>query len=36
MAKGRRLKKVDGDLEVHYQNIASSEMTIGEQNVVPS
>ncbi len=35
MAKGRRLKKVDGDLEVHNQNVASLELTIGEQNVVP-
>jgi hypothetical protein len=25
MAKGRRLKKGDGDLEVHKQNVASSE-----------
>jgi hypothetical protein len=36
MAKGRRLKKGDGDLEVHKQNVASSKQTIGEENVVPS
>jgi hypothetical protein len=25
MARGRRFKKVGGDLEVHKQNVASSE-----------
>jgi len=35
MAKGRRLKKIDGDLEVHNQNVASLEPIIVEQNVVP-
>jgi hypothetical protein len=33
MAKGRRLKKGGGDLEVHKQNIASSYQAIVEQNV---
>ncbi len=36
MVRGRRLKKGGGDLELHKQNIASSEQTIDEQNVVPS
>jgi hypothetical protein len=36
MARGRRLKKGGGDLEVHKQNVASSEQTIGEENVAPS
>ncbi len=35
MARGRRLKKGGGDLEVYKQNFVSSEETIGEQNVVP-
>ncbi len=35
MAKGRRMKKVGGDLEVHKQNVISSELTFGEQNVIP-
>jgi hypothetical protein len=36
MAKGRRLKKVGGDLEAQKQSVASSKLTIGEQNVAPS
>jgi hypothetical protein len=36
MAKGRRLKKCGGDLEVHKQNVTSLEHTIKEQNVTPS
>jgi hypothetical protein len=36
MARGRRLKKDGGDLEVQKQNVASSEKTIVEQNVVSS
>jgi len=36
MARGRRLKKGGGNLEVHKQNVTSLEQTIGEQNVVPS
>jgi hypothetical protein len=36
MARGRRLKKGGGDLEVHMQNVTSSEQTVGEQNVVAS
>ncbi len=35
MDKGRKLKKVGGDLEVHKQNVISLELTIKEQNVVP-
>ncbi len=35
MAKGKRLKKVGGDLEAQKQNIISSEPIIEEQNVVP-
>jgi hypothetical protein len=35
MAKGRRLKKVGGDLEAQKQNVISSKCIIGEQNVVP-
>jgi hypothetical protein len=34
MAKGRRLKKGGGDLEVQKQNVVSSKKTIKEQNVV--
>jgi len=34
MAKGRRLKKNVGDLEVHKQHVASSKQTIAKQNVV--
>ncbi len=34
MARGRRLKKVGGDLEAQKQNVASLKLTIGEQNVV--
>jgi hypothetical protein len=36
VAKGRRLKKVGGDLEVHKQNVASSKLKIREKNVAPS
>jgi hypothetical protein len=36
MARGRRLKKGGGDLEVQKQNVASSEETVDEQNVVSS
>ncbi len=36
MARGRRLKKCGGDLEVHMQNVGFSKQTIGEQNVVAS
>jgi hypothetical protein len=35
MARGRKLKKIGGDLEVWKKNVASLEPTIGEQNVVP-
>ncbi len=35
MVKGRRLKKVGGDLEAQKQNVISSEPIIGEQNVIP-
>jgi hypothetical protein len=35
MARGRRLKKGGGDLEVHKQNVALSKQTIGKQNVDP-
>jgi hypothetical protein len=35
MARGRRLKKGGGDLEVHKQNVISLKQTIGEQNVAP-
>jgi hypothetical protein len=35
MAKGRRLKKGGGDFKAHKQNVASSEQTIGKQNVDP-
>ncbi len=35
MVKGRRLKKVGGDLEAQKQNVISSELIIWEQNVVP-
>ncbi len=34
MPRGRKLKKV-GDLEAEKQNVASSEQTIGKQNVDP-
>jgi hypothetical protein len=30
------LNKLDGDLQAQKQNMASSKLTIGEQNVVPS
>ncbi len=33
MARGRRLKKVGGDLEAQKKNVALLELTIGEQNV---
>jgi len=36
MARGRRLKKCGGDLEVHMQNVASPELRPKEQNVIPS
>jgi len=36
MARGKRLKKGGGDLEVHKQNVASLELTIVEQNVASS
>jgi hypothetical protein len=36
MARGRRLKKGGGDLEVHKQNVVSSEQTIAKQNVTSS
>jgi hypothetical protein len=36
MAKGRRLKKVGGDLKVQKRNVALSKLTIGKNNVVPS
>jgi hypothetical protein len=35
MARGRRLKKGGGDLEVKKQNVVSSKHTIGKQNVDP-
>jgi len=35
MARGRRLKKGGGDLEVHKQNVVSFKQTIGEKNVIP-
>jgi len=35
MVKGRKLKKVDGDLHTQKQNVSSLQPTIGEQNVVP-
>jgi hypothetical protein len=35
MARGRKLKKVGGDLEIQKQSVASLKPTIGEQNVVP-
>jgi hypothetical protein len=31
MARGRKLKKIGGDLEVWKKNVASLEPTIGEQ-----
>ncbi len=33
MVRGKRLKKVNGDLEAQKQSVASLELTIGEQNV---
>ncbi len=33
MAKGRKLKKVGGDLEAQKQSVASLKLTIEEQNV---
>ncbi len=36
MAKGKKLKKVGGDLESRKHNVALSEITIREQNVIPS
>jgi hypothetical protein len=36
MVKGRKLKKVGGDLEVYKQNDISSKPIIREQNVTPS
>jgi len=35
MVKGRKLKKVNGDLNAQKQNVSSLQLTIGEQNVVP-
>jgi hypothetical protein len=35
MFRGRRLKKLGGDMEGQKQNVASLELTIGEQNVAP-
>jgi len=36
MVKRRRLRKNDGgDLEVHKQNVASSDQAIAEENVIP-
>jgi len=35
MARGQRLKKGGGDLEVHKQNVVSSKQTIGKENVDP-
>ncbi len=34
MARGRRLKKLGGDLKAHKQNVSSTKLTIGKQNVV--
>ncbi len=36
MARGMRLKKGGGDLEVHKQNVVSSKQTIAEENVSSS
>ncbi len=36
MARGRRLKKGGGDLEVHKKNVVSSKQTIREQNFISS
>ncbi len=33
MARGRKLRKIGGDLEVQKQIVASLELTIGEENV---
>jgi hypothetical protein len=35
MTKGRRLKKANGDFEVHKKIVISSTLTIREQNVDP-
>jgi len=35
MARGRCLKTGGGDLEIHKQNVASSQQTIKKQNVDP-
>ncbi len=35
MARGRKLKKGGGDLEVHKQNVVLVKQTNGEQNVAP-
>ncbi len=35
MVKGRKLKKLGGDLEVQTQSVISSKLTIWKQNVVP-
>jgi len=35
MARGRRLKKGGGDLEIAVQNVATSNQPISEQNVAP-
>ncbi len=35
MARGRILKKSGGDLEAQKQNVDSSKLTIGKQNVEP-
>jgi hypothetical protein len=36
MASGRKLKKVNGDLEAQKQSVASLKLTIKEQNVASS
>jgi hypothetical protein len=36
MARGRRLKKSGGDLEVQKQNVDPLQPRIKEQNIVPS
>jgi hypothetical protein len=36
MARGKRLKKGGGDLEVHKQNVVSLDQAIVEQNVASS
>jgi hypothetical protein len=35
MARGRRLRKGCGDLEIQKQNVALLKQTIGKQNVDP-